>query len=515
MLKKKFITIIRRGYRKFKKKNLIGNYYNTLLDIEIYCSKDISNNKKKYFDIKFCFNQYLIFSLLSDRLKLFYLICLGLNFKLIFPIPFHLNKYFKNNNINVFFVLSNTLFLIYSIIILFKNFINNLISLFNKYEKKFNINYDVIINLHNKNYLANKNNKNYNFVDYLKKEFYIKDNIIHDLKETDTNSVNYNYIYSKDFFPLKYSEKIFLFFYSIYLFFLSFILIFFLNFKYAILFKELINLKKISIFQKNNNLASKYFFYLNSGAFRPLWTYFAEKSGSEIIYINYGSGFFGFKNIITNEYPKVNLITGLYIMNWPKYVVDKILFYNFLRKLHLNMSIYLSKNQIHTSDSGSILPKFDSSKYTISVFDISPIRNFSRLLQLPQDEFRETSLCIKFIRDIETIGKKFNINILYKKKRKITSRDCKRYANLTKNLNMINVDPGISSERLSKISNLIISTPFTTAAFNYNKFNKINSIFYSPLNLISKNDRGSQGLPIVCGFIELENFIKKELKLIK
>ena len=52
-------------------------------------------------------------------------------------------------------------------------------------------------------------------------------------------------------------------------------------------------------------------------------------------------------------------------MNWPKYVVDKV--FIILKKIHLNMNIYLSKNKIITSDSGSIIPKFDNKKYTISV----------------------------------------------------------------------------------------------------------------------------------------------------
>ena len=128
MIKKKYITIIKRGYRKFKKENLLEDYYNTINDIEIYCSKIYLNNKIKYFDIKFCFNQYLIFSLLSDRLKLFYLICLGLNLKLIFPIPFHLNKHFKTIILKlILYYLIH--FFIYSIIILIKNFIINLIFL--------------------------------------------------------------------------------------------------------------------------------------------------------------------------------------------------------------------------------------------------------------------------------------------------------------------------------------------------------------------------------------------------
>ena len=219
MIKKKYITIIKRGYRKFKKENLLEDYYNTINDIEIYCSKIYLNNKIKYFDIKFCFNQYLIFSLLSDRLKLFYLICLGLNLKLIFPIPFHLNKHFKNNNIKTNFILSNTLFFIYSIIILIKNFIINLIFLFHRDKKKFPVDYDVIVNLHNKNFLAHKNNKNYNFIDYLKKEFNLKDNIIHDLKANHLQFESFNYIYSKDYFPLNFLKKYFIFLFFIFFFF--------------------------------------------------------------------------------------------------------------------------------------------------------------------------------------------------------------------------------------------------------------------------------------------------------
>ena len=77
----------------------------------------------------------------------------------------------------------------------------------------------------------------------------------------------------------------------------------------------------------------------------------------------------------------------------------------------------------------------------------------------------------------------------------------------------MHVDPTVSSARLSNVCDLLISTPFTTAAMNTNKYNKINSIFYSPLKLISDNDRASQNLPVIFGKNNLEIFLINQLSV--
>ena len=278
------------------------------------------------------------------------------------------------------------------------------------------------------------------------------------------------------------------------------------------MFNEIILSKQVKLFNSNNILATRYFFIFPFTAFRPIWTYYAEKNGSDIFFINYASGFYGFKNIITNGYP-MQMTLGLKCMTWPNYVVDKKLYFDFLQSTYPNKSFYLSKNLINISDSGKKLPHINNEKFIIGLFDVTPIRKFTRNIYLPQDTFRETELCIQFLKDVHELKIKLNLDILFKKKRGSLDRDCKRYSNYVKNLTFEHVDPSISSARLSNVCDLLISTPFTTAAMNTNKYNKINSIFYSPLKLISDNDRASQNLPVIFGKNNLEIFLINQLSV--
>ena len=67
---------------------------------------------------------------------------------------------------------------------------------------------------------------------------------------------------------------------------------------------------------------------------------------------------------------------------------------------------------------------------------------------------------------------------------------------------------------MSNACDLLIAVPFTTAAFNLNKNQKLNSIFYSPYEIISKSDRAAQKLSVIIGKKELYKFIDNEINSI-
>lgn len=494
-----------RGYKIFKKEKLLNNYYQLELDIEEYINNQSLNN--------IIYHQYLYRMLISHRVKYTYLFFLGFNARLCYPIPFQWFHLFKKNDVKINYTLSFICFLFLSIVFIMKS----LLSLFKilLIKKSYLVNYDkydVIINIPNNNYLPNKNNQNYNLIDYIIKEFNVNFNIFHSLKHQDIVRGRYKINYINNFFPLTFIQKIYLFFFALYQILIFLLKLFILKFNNIFLFNEIIINKQVKLFNTNNNLASNYFFIFPTVSFRPIWTYFAESQKSNIFYINYSSGFYGLKNIITNQYPK-QIGFGLKCMTWNNYIVDKQIYFNFLQTTYPDKSFILSNNLINLSDSGQKITNIDNGKYTIALFDVSPIRKFLRIGYLPQDSFRETEIAIQFLNDIHDLKIKYDLNILFKKKRDQISRDCKRYHNFVKHLTFHQVDPKVSSARLASFCDLIISVPFTTTAFNKNKYNNINSVFYSPMKIVSNSDRASQNLPIISGKKNLENFLINQIKV--
>ena len=187
------IKKIYKGYKIFKKEKLLNNYYQLELDIEEFT---ISLNKK---DI--IYNQFLIRLLLNHRFKYYYLFFLGLNFKLIFPIPFQWLHLFNKNKIKINYFFSFIFFLLMVFIFIIKSFLSIKKTVFIKNNNiQLDDQYDVIFNLNNFN-LPN-NNSNNNLIDYLIKEFNVSFNIYHQLNVKNIVKGQYNISYLNNFFPL-------------------------------------------------------------------------------------------------------------------------------------------------------------------------------------------------------------------------------------------------------------------------------------------------------------------------
>ena len=511
-INRKFAYFIFKGYRVFKKNNFLENYYQAELDIEDHVSSLRINNSNLLNNKKFIFNQFFVRFLLSRRLKVTYLFFLGLGYNLIIPAPLQWLKILRKNNIRVNVSFSIISFFFLFLIFLLRSVILLLFYLFKNYKSKIQSNnYDVLVNITSSDYLPHNLNKNLNIVEYITKEFAVDNDIYHRIENYNSEYSMNKIFFTENFFPIKFLDKLNVFIEILKNFSISLIKLTTLNYYNIFLFKETIEYYQVKKFHKKNNLAKNYFFILNETAFRPLWSYYAESKGSNIVFINYASGFYGLKDIKNNNYP-LQVGLGLKCMTWPKYVVDKKNYFNFLNETYPDQSFYLSSSPIDINDCGAILPHFDKNKFTIGLFDVTPIRKFRRMLLLPQDNFRTSELCIKFLSDLSEIKDKLKLQILYKKKRSnIKGVVCKRYSNFVNTTSFINVDSCISAARVAANCDLLICTPFTTAAFNPNRQGYINTIFYSPLNLVDRYDRATQSLQVIIGKSELEECILKKL----
>ena len=115
-----------------------------------------------------------------------------------------------------------------------------------------------------------------------------------------------------------------------------------------------------------------------------------------------------------------------------------------------------------------------------------------------------------YLRDIFSTFKYSNYDIILKRKRPNNYLKT-NYRNLVKKLvdeGLIIIDEPVSPYYLIKNSDIVFSTPFTSA--NLLSDNYKNNFYYDPINRISKDDIASRGLPIISGLEEL-NKLKNQI----
>ena len=133
---------------------------------------------------------------------------------------------------------------------------------------------------------------------------------------------------------------------------------------------------------------------------------------------------------------------------------------------------------------------------------------FSRAMMLPEDRYRISDICIKFLDDIIHYFKDKNFKIILKSKHSLNSSSYPLdYYNYINNINLDNIillNSRYSPKLLAKKSEFSISAPFTTAGFLKQK---LTLIFYDPKNIIYKNDRAIQNLELINGKEELNTHL--------
>ncbi len=296
---------------------------------------------------------------------------------------------------------------------------------------------------------------------------------------------------------------------------LWFIAAIFISF-YHLLFGRWINalllhdafLSRIVQIMHPQHLAKEYLFSISTFPFRPLWTYYAERKGAIITNYSYASSFQGFKN-------PAGYLDQEYIFEtttWPRLLYWTDPYVTFLRSV-VPSSVEVKKvTPIHFSD----FP-FDFSSIPgncISVFDVSPVGAYQSAIRIPDSEYRNVTTAISFLKDIQLIAAKYKLVILWKRKRQFSDIHIQAYIDFCDEFsnepNIITIPPEVSAFSVIQHSRLTISIPFTSTAFIAEHFN-IPSAYYDPLDILYNDDRGTQGVSLLKGKVELENWIKIKL----
>ena len=331
------------------------------------------------------------------------------------------------------------------------------------------------------------------------------DNIFHNnkfLKKFKFQGVNYEFGYPINALSIK-MKFLFLFL------FLSKLLISLFNFlinkwqKLYFLDQELY----ISAYQlstKNNKAKTNHVIYsFHDQVLRPFWTYLADKHNYKFHLINYASGHYGFKDQ-DGFYPTDTMYHHL--CSWENYYVDSRIFYNHIKKI-IPSAMYISDkvSPFHQEQKLDL----DYNDKIIAIFDVVPHHIFSRAMMLPEDRYRISDICIKFLDDIIHYFKDKNFKIILKSKHSLNSSSYPLdYYNYINNINLDNIillNSRYSPKLLAKKSEFSISAPFTTAGFFETKTNF--NFFYDPKNIIYKNDRAIQNLELINGKEELNTHL--------
>lgn len=253
-----------------------------------------------------------------------------------------------------------------------------------------------------------------------------------------------------------------------------------------------------------NNLARDYLFHNSGWIYRPLWTYEAEKHGSRITFYFYSTHDDGFMRL--GAYPP--LTEGWQAMNWPYYLVWDKYQANLVRRgvgESANIAI-VGPIWFHTSkEEVRELPL-----RTVVVFDVQPVRDSFYQILGQGFEYSTPRTTIRFLSDIHKVLNEYGGIIALKRKRKIGKQAHPKYRLFIKRFeklpNTITVNPDISPSRLIENCVAVISSPFTSTALIARELGKP-SIYFDPLGVIQKNDRGAHGIQVVSNIEELREWV--------
>ncbi len=460
----------------------------------------------------------------KSRVKRIYLDMLLYTYKrkkILQPLNFEYFKILRKNNYEVsplsyriLWPLFSLLFWIYGNYLFFSILIK---SLFNIFKKGQNIDHYFFgineSNLPNKN-INSDSRESYDLISWFNK--YFKKNsetikvISHDNPNLKKRKINGAEIfYSQEpWFYINGIIKLIIFLISGCLISLcSFLFIIFNRCSVAFLFPEI--LKAIStILSDKKKISKKYMFHYSETFYRPLWTYVLEKHNVEIICYFY-SAYDNPTNKMTNEigyWHEFGNISWPKIFVWDELTKKKISKY--LNKNIENIEI-VNTGPIWFSDTNFI---FKEKKKRIIIFDMTVHRTSVHYGFYDTAEYTDDvdNFNCLYLRDIFSTFKYSNYEIILKRKRPNNYLKT-NYRNLVKKLvdeGLIIIDEPVSPYYLIKNSDIVFSTPFTSA--NLLSDNYKNNFYYDPINRISKDDIASRGLPIISGLEEL-NKLKNQI----
>jgi polysaccharide biosynthesis PFTS motif protein len=511
-----------RGYEKIKKNNkleLIDELKNQLTNTKLFKKNSTFsclNTNSIGIDLEiiarqFILNRYVGISFNREILKVFS----NSNYKFCLPIPLIWLKVLSNNGVRVNYIFSLSIWYIemlklfaYSSYEILRQCKRSLISIFNNELKKSTYVYFDSLTESNLPSINSTNNygiiswylkwKNENTVDYFAHSVPNKSKIL--LNE----SIVVQYVKSPFPAPAKFIILIQFVIFSIIKSFQSLIFLFIGKWWNILLLREFL-LGEVVNLNKKNGLATHYLFHNSNWIYRPVWTYVAEKMGSQISFYFYSTNIERFKKGQKNAIAVNNsweLITWSKILVWDEY-----------------QKSFLNNNVIHENEIEIVGPiSFQASKQStiqlpiksIAIFDVQPVRT-SYYISLGLDqEYYIPQIVNTFLTDVIECIKITGLNAVFKRKREIGKLAHSQYTNnlnhLVKNNSFINIDPSIPAEEIIEKCVATISLPFTSTAIVAKHMGKP-SIFYDPSGLVVMDDPAAHGIRIINNKNDLKDWL--------
>lgn len=256
-------------------------------------------------------------------------------------------------------------------------------------------------------------------------------------------------------------------------------------------------------------LAREYLFHLSGWIYRPLWTYEAERLGSEITFYYYATNNEAFKR--SNSYSPPHY--GWRSMSWPRYLVWDEYQADVVRRAVGEQAKISIVGPIWMNSSAIEMPQLEG--LAVAVFDITPHRQSVYCVGgLDYYEFHIPATSNRFLEHVANATYQHDVAMLWKRKRKIGAMAHPHYRHfadrLSERKNVVSVDPDISALRVIESSCAVISMPFTSTALIARAMGKP-SIYYDPTGQLERDDRAAHGIPIISGVDELEAWLSAQV----
>ena len=267
----------------------------------------------------------------------------------------------------------------------------------------------------------------------------------------------------------------------------------------ALLFPEAIARKMIEL-AKSKKLAADYLFSLSAFIYRPLWTYVAERKGSQITLYNYAASFPQFK--MKDRYPYSE--SGYQSVSWPRMLYWSESYAEYTQAIISPKVNIKMVPPIWYTDSDEEIPVRD--RPCIALFDVTPVRSYIEKILLPTPVYRTYKMGRFFLEEIYSLANAHGYDLLWKRKRNFYANHNRAYIKFAESFSLlpgvIAVSPEISPFRIVERCVASISMPFTSTAL-ISKDCNVSAIFYDPSGILFKDDRGCQNIPLVSGSSEL------------
>jgi polysaccharide biosynthesis PFTS motif protein len=508
-----------RAYRTVHAKGdplFLGRVYEALTLRELNCGSD---QFSKFFlgglqaHAEICLRQILLKRLICRSLNARILICItNPEAKLVYPLPNEWIKLLSAHGIRVakcrsalLFRCFALLFFAYGVLQSTKEYILRIWS----GEKIITRPYVHFIGIEKKNIPIINNPDSFTIVDwYLNwagRIFGLR-SVTHEVRDLSNELIKGIHVATAPIYMIRLTSlrsRVGHFFWCVWVFFYVLIQAFMGRLAGLLLFREAILTHRVEQLGTIGRLADEYMFSCSQHIHRPLWTYAAEQSGSQVTMYYYSVSM---PFIFRGKRPRME--SGLQSMTWQRILTFSKNHRDYLEEATQSRIPIELVTPIYFSDYVAKVPTYD--KKNVAVFDVTPVRMAERALLAPADDYRTAEVGIRFLEDLYTVLASNGYSLIWKKKRTTSSIHSKIYANYTSSFKtrpgVIEVHSDVAASRVIDSCAAVISMAFTsTAVFAHSS--KKPSIFYDPTGDLFAGDSAAFGLPLIVGVSELSDWV--------